>query len=52
MAADVPDYTLTRKRIKNLRLTVKAPHGEVVVSAAMDEYLPDWQIRRRALNGS
>jgi hypothetical protein len=33
MATDVPDYTLTRKRIKNLRLTVKAPHGEVLVSA-------------------
>lgn len=32
MAAPV-EYTLTRKRIKNLRLTVKAPHGEVVVSA-------------------
>lgn len=27
------EYTLTRKRIKTLRLTVKAPHGEVVVSA-------------------
>ncbi len=33
MAANVPHYTLTRKRIKNLRLTVKAPHGEVLVSA-------------------
>ncbi len=33
MAADLPDYTLTRKRIKTLRLTVKAPHGEVLVSA-------------------
>jgi len=32
MAAPV-EYTITRKRIKNLRLTVKAPHGEVVVSA-------------------
>ncbi len=30
---DVPEYTLTRKRIKNLRLTVRAPGGEVVVSA-------------------
>ncbi len=33
MAANVPYYTLNRKRIKTLRLTVKAPHGEVVVSA-------------------
>jgi predicted metal-dependent hydrolase len=33
MAADVPEYTLTRKRIKTMRLTVKAPSGEVVVSA-------------------
>lgn len=32
MAAPV-EYTINRKRIKNLRLTVKAPHGEVVVSA-------------------
>lgn len=32
MSAPV-EYTITRKRIKNLRLTVKAPHGEVVVSA-------------------
>ena len=32
MAAPV-EYTLNRKRIKNLRLTVKAPHGEVIVSA-------------------
>ena len=32
MTEPVP-YTLTRKRIKTLRLTVKAPHGEVVVSA-------------------
>ena len=39
MAADVPEYTLTRKRIKNLRLTVKAPHGEVVVSAP--RHVPD-----------
>ncbi len=39
MAADVPPYTLHRKRIKNLRLTVKAPHGEVVVSAP--RYVPD-----------
>jgi len=39
MAADVPHYTLTRKRIKNLRLTVKAPHGEVVVSAP--RHVPD-----------
>ena len=27
------EFTLNRKRIKNLRLTVKAPHGEIVVSA-------------------
>lgn len=27
------EYTLHRKRIKTLRLTVKPPHGEVVVSA-------------------
>ena len=33
MAADLPTFTLYRKRIKNLRLTVKPPHGEVVVSA-------------------
>jgi len=39
MAADVPYYTLNRKRIKNLRLTVKAPHGEVVVSAP--RHVPD-----------
>ena len=32
MAASV-EYTLNRKRIKNLRITVRAPHGEVVVSA-------------------
>jgi predicted metal-dependent hydrolase len=31
--ADPVDYTITRKRIKNLRITVRAPHGEVVVSA-------------------
>ena len=35
----VPEYTLTRKRIKNLRLTVKAPHGDVVVSAP--RHVPD-----------
>ena len=39
MAADIPDFTLRRKRIKNLRLTVKAPHGEVVVSAP--RHVPD-----------
>jgi len=39
MTADVPDYTLTRKRIKNLRLTVKAPTGDVVVSAP--RHVPD-----------
>jgi len=33
MTADLPDFTVTRKRIKTLRLTVRAPHGEVVVSA-------------------
>lgn len=38
----VPEYTLTRKRIKNLRLTVKAPHGEVVVSAP--RHVPDAMI--------
>ncbi len=42
MAADVPPYTLTRKRIKNLRLTVKAPHGEVVVSAP--RHVPEFAI--------
>lgn len=31
--AEPLEYTINRKRIKNLRLTVKAPHGEVVVSA-------------------
>ncbi len=31
--AEPLEYTLKRKRIKNLRLTVKAPLGEVVVSA-------------------
>jgi len=31
--AEPLEFTLTRKRIKNLRLTVKAPHGEVIVSA-------------------
>jgi predicted metal-dependent hydrolase len=35
----VPEYTLTRKRIKNLRLTVKAPDGDVVVSAP--RHVPD-----------
>jgi len=39
MALDVPYYTLNRKRIKNLRLTVKAPYGEVVVSAP--RHVPD-----------
>ncbi len=35
----VPEYTLTRKRIKNMRLTVKAPYGDVVVSAP--RHVPD-----------
>jgi hypothetical protein len=33
MATDIPSFLLYRKRIKTLRITVKAPHGEVVVSA-------------------
>jgi len=32
------EFTVNRKRIKNLRLTVKAPHGEIVVSAP--RYVP------------
>ena len=31
--ATVPTYTVTRKRVKNLRITVKAPGGEVRVTA-------------------
>jgi predicted metal-dependent hydrolase len=33
LLADLPPYTVTRKRIRTLRLTVKAPHGDVHVSA-------------------
>lgn len=33
MSAPVPHYTVTRKRVKNLRITVKAPAGEVRVTA-------------------
>ena len=33
VTAVVPDYVLTRKKVKNLRLTVKAPTGEVRVTA-------------------
>lgn len=33
MTEELPDFTVTRKRMKTLRLTVRAPHGEVVVSA-------------------
>jgi predicted metal-dependent hydrolase len=39
MAADLPEFTLHRKRIKNLRLTVRSPHGDVVVSAP--RHVPD-----------
>jgi len=35
----LPAYTLTRKHIKTLRLTVKAPGGEVMVSAP--RHVPD-----------
>jgi len=30
---ELPAYTLTRKRMKNMRIRVTAPHGEVLVSA-------------------
>jgi len=33
MSAPVPEYVVTRKRVKNLRITVKAPEGEVRVTA-------------------
>lgn len=39
MATDIPPFSLYRKRIKTLRITVKAPHGEVVVSAP--RHVPD-----------
>lgn len=39
MAADIPPFLLYRKRIKTLRLTVKAPGGDVVVSAP--HHVPD-----------
>jgi len=32
------EYTVRRKKVKNLRITVTAPHGEVVVSAP--RYVP------------
>lgn len=32
---DVPEYVVTRKRMKHLRMTVKAPHGTVHVSAPL-----------------
>ncbi|WP_159448397.1 M48 family metallopeptidase [Demequina sp. NBRC 110052] len=35
MLADLPEYTLTRKKMKNLRMRVVAPHGEVKVSAPL-----------------
>ena len=35
MLADLPEYTLTRKKMKNLRMRIVAPHGEVKVSAPL-----------------
>lgn len=37
-----PDYTITRKRVKNVRLTIKAPTGEVRVTAPF--HVPDREI--------
>ena len=37
--ADLPPYTVTRKRMKTMRLTITAPHGEVRVSAP--KHVPD-----------
>lgn len=39
MATDIPSFLLYRKRIKTLRITVKAPGGEVIVSAP--RHVPD-----------
>lgn len=36
---ELPHYTVTRKRMKTMRLTVRAPHGEVMVSAP--RHVPD-----------
>jgi predicted metal-dependent hydrolase len=33
MPTPVPEYVVTRKRVKNLRITVRAPEGEVRVTA-------------------
>jgi predicted metal-dependent hydrolase len=38
----VPDYVVTRKRVKNVRLVVKAPTGEVRVTAPF--HVPDREI--------
>ncbi len=38
----VPEYVVTRKRVKNVRLTVKAPTGEVRVTAPF--HVPDREI--------
>jgi predicted metal-dependent hydrolase len=42
MTGPVPDYVVTRKRVKNIRLTVKPPDGEVRVTAPY--YVPDREI--------
>lgn len=42
MTGIVPDYVLTRKRVKNIRLTVKPPAGEVRVTAP--HHVPDREI--------
>lgn len=43
MTHDLPAYTVTRKRVKHLRLSVKAPTGEVSVSAPV--HISDKAIR-------
>lgn len=42
VTAVVPDYIVTRKRVKNVRLTIKAPTGEVRVTAPF--HVPDCEI--------
>ena len=41
---ELPAYTLQRKRMKNLRIRVRAPHGEVVVSAPL--HVPQREVDR------
>jgi len=44
MTADVPAYTLVRKSVKNVRMTVRPPDGEVRVSAP--RHVPKREIDR------